>query len=156
MLILQIQQAMSNSTRCAACKSLRRRCSQDCVLAPYFPSNNPQRFDLSTRSLELVMSARCLRRIQNQGLFSPNDWGTSGEFTRDAAECISFEATWRVRDPVYGCVGIISHLQQQIIQTQIEITNIYAEIALHKAQQEHSYQVAQSGNSFDNAVGKMS
>ncbi|KAL7197867.1 hypothetical protein ACSBR2_020397 [Camellia fascicularis] len=35
---------MSNSTRCAACKSLRRRCSQDCVLAPYFQENNLERF----------------------------------------------------------------------------------------------------------------
>lgn len=35
---------MSNSTRCAACKSLRRRCPPDCVLAPYFPSTNPERF----------------------------------------------------------------------------------------------------------------
>ncbi|KAM5557261.1 LOB domain-containing protein 27-like [Rosa sericea] len=31
--------------RCAACKYLRRRCPSDCVFAPYFPSNNPQRFD---------------------------------------------------------------------------------------------------------------
>ena len=35
---------MSHSTKCAACKSLRRRCPKDCVLAPYFPPTNPQRF----------------------------------------------------------------------------------------------------------------
>ncbi|XAR50799.1 hypothetical protein NMG60_11005237 [Bertholletia excelsa] len=132
---------MSNSTRCAACKSLRRRCSQDCVLAPYFPSNNPQRFDF----VHKIFGASNVSKMLE---------GLPVNLRGDAAECISFEATWRVRDPVYGCVGIISHLQQQIIQTQIEITNIYAEIALHKAQQEHSYQVAQSGNSFDNAVGE--
>lgn len=33
-----------NSSRCAACKHLRRRCPSDCIFAPYFPSNNPSRF----------------------------------------------------------------------------------------------------------------
>ncbi|PPR83351.1 hypothetical protein GOBAR_AA37359 [Gossypium barbadense] len=33
-----------SSGRCAACRYLRRRCTQDCILSPYFPSNNPQRF----------------------------------------------------------------------------------------------------------------
>ncbi|GJT75399.1 LOB domain-containing protein 4-like protein [Tanacetum coccineum] len=29
---------------CAACKLLRRRCSQDCVFAPYFPADEPHKF----------------------------------------------------------------------------------------------------------------
>ena len=29
---------------CAACKLLRRRCAQDCVFAPYFPADEPQKF----------------------------------------------------------------------------------------------------------------
>lgn len=29
---------------CAACKLLRRRCVQDCVFAPYFPADEPQKF----------------------------------------------------------------------------------------------------------------
>lgn len=32
------------SGRCAACRYLRRRCPSDCIFAPYFPPNNPQRF----------------------------------------------------------------------------------------------------------------
>ncbi|CAN6328226.1 unnamed protein product, partial [Urochloa humidicola] len=29
---------------CAACKFLRRKCQPDCVFAPYFPPDNPQKF----------------------------------------------------------------------------------------------------------------
>ena len=29
---------------CAACKILRRRCADKCVLAPYFPPNDPIKF----------------------------------------------------------------------------------------------------------------
>ena len=32
------------SSPCAACKLLRRRCAQDCVFAPYFPADEPQKF----------------------------------------------------------------------------------------------------------------
>jgi Lateral organ boundaries (LOB) domain len=32
------------SERCA-CKHLRRRCAEDCILAPYFPATHPERFE---------------------------------------------------------------------------------------------------------------
>lgn len=51
----------------------------------------------------------------------------------EAADCMSLEATWRVRDPVYGCVGIISQLQQQIIMVQRELSKTQGEIAFHNA-----------------------
>jgi Lateral organ boundaries (LOB) domain len=35
----------SYSKRCAACKHLRRRCAEDCILAPYFPATHPERFE---------------------------------------------------------------------------------------------------------------
>ncbi|KHN36206.1 LOB domain-containing protein 36 [Glycine soja] len=33
----------SSNSPCAACKFLRRKCTQECVFAPYFPPDNPQR-----------------------------------------------------------------------------------------------------------------
>ncbi|CAL2252317.1 unnamed protein product [Prunus armeniaca] len=29
---------------CAACKFLRRKCTQECMLKPYFPPDQPQKF----------------------------------------------------------------------------------------------------------------
>nr|GMD29425.1 LOB domain-containing protein 1-like [Ipomoea batatas] len=34
---------------CAACKILRRRCAEKCVLAPYFPPNDPIKFTTAHR-----------------------------------------------------------------------------------------------------------
>ena len=34
-----------NHGRCAACKNQRRRCPPDCIFSPYFPANDPQRFE---------------------------------------------------------------------------------------------------------------
>lgn len=29
---------------CAACRTLHRKCSPDCLLAPYFPADEPEKF----------------------------------------------------------------------------------------------------------------
>lgn len=34
----------TTASPCAACKLLRRRCTQGCVFAPHFPSDEPQKF----------------------------------------------------------------------------------------------------------------
>jgi hypothetical protein len=34
----------SGSSPCASCKLLRRRCTQECIFAPYFPSDDPRKF----------------------------------------------------------------------------------------------------------------
>nr|GMD14810.1 LOB domain-containing protein 4-like [Ipomoea batatas] len=83
---------------CAACKLLRRRCSQDCVFAPYFPADEPHKFASVHKEL-------------------PEQW------RGDAVNSMVYEANARVRDPVYGCVAAISSLQQQIelLQTQLAI-----------------------------------
>jgi len=36
-------------TPCAACKILRRRCAEKCVLAPYFPPTEPAKFTTAHR-----------------------------------------------------------------------------------------------------------
>ncbi|KAI6672093.1 hypothetical protein NL676_006978 [Syzygium grande] len=56
----------------------------------------------------------------------------------EAAECISYEAIARVQDPVYGCVGIITQLQQQISHIHSEIMKTKGEmIAHHSAHSQH-------------------
>jgi len=34
---------------CAACKILRRKCAEKCVLAPYFPPTEPAKFTIAHR-----------------------------------------------------------------------------------------------------------
>lgn len=46
----------------------------------------------------------------------------------DAVSSMVYEANARVRDPVYGCVGAISSLQQQIDTLQQQLALAQAEI----------------------------
>lgn len=46
----------------------------------------------------------------------------------DAVSSLVYEANARARDPVYGCVGAISYLQNQVSQLQMELAVAQAEI----------------------------
>lgn len=50
----------------------------------------------------------------------------------DAANSLVYEANVRLRDPVYGCMGAISALQQQVQALQAELTAVRSEILKYK------------------------
>ena len=50
----------------------------------------------------------------------------------DAANSLVYEANVRLRDPVYGCMGAISALQQQVQSLQAELNAVGAEILKYK------------------------
>lgn len=50
----------------------------------------------------------------------------------DAANSLVYEANVRLTDPVYGCMGAISALQQQVQALQAELDAVRAEILKHK------------------------
>ncbi|KAL3699418.1 hypothetical protein R1sor_017440 [Riccia sorocarpa] len=109
---------------CAACKLLRRRCAKDCVFAPYFPPDEPQKF----ANVHKVFGASNVNKMLQD---------LPVEARGDAVSSMVYEADARVRDPVYGCVGAISSLQQQVanLQTQLAVAN--AEIVcirMHQSQ----------------------
>lgn len=54
----------------------------------------------------------------------------------DAVSSLVYEANARVRDPVYGCVGAISFLQNQVSQLQMQLAVAQAEILCIQMQQE--------------------
>ncbi|KAK3019524.1 hypothetical protein RJ639_003196 [Escallonia herrerae] len=54
----------------------------------------------------------------------------------DAVSSLVYEANARVRDPVYGCVGAISFLQNQVSQLQMQLAVAQAEILCLQMQQE--------------------
>ena len=49
-----------------------------------------------------------------------------------------YEAHARMRDPVYGCVGAISYLQQQVSQLQVQLALAKAEILCVQMQHDES------------------
>ncbi|CAI9106370.1 OLC1v1005508C1 [Oldenlandia corymbosa var. corymbosa] len=108
---------MNSSRRCAGCKYLRRRCPSDCILSPYFPPNNPQRFYYVHKIYGTSNVAKMLQQVPVH-------------LRAEAANAMYYEAYCRIKDPVYGCVGIITSLNHQICEAQREISKIQAEIAV--------------------------
>ncbi|KAK4436052.1 LOB domain-containing protein 1 [Sesamum alatum] len=96
---------------CAACKILRRRCVDNCLLAPYFPPTEPLKFTTAHR---VFGASNIIKLLQSQ--------------RADAVNSMVYEANARLRDPVYGCTGMVCHLQNQVSELQAEVAKAQAEI----------------------------
>ncbi|XP_045823531.1 LOB domain-containing protein 15 [Trifolium pratense] len=110
---------LNTITPCAACKLLRRRCAQECPFSPYFSPHEPQKF----ASVHKVFGASNVSKMLME----------VAECSRaDAANSLVYEANVRLRDPVYGCMGAISTLQQQVQSLQAELNVLRSEILKYK------------------------
>ncbi|KAL4575166.1 hypothetical protein LXL04_022008 [Taraxacum kok-saghyz] len=100
---------------CAACKILRRRCIDKCMLAPYFPPTDPHKFTIAHRVFGASNIIKLLQELP--------------ECRRaDAVSSMVYEANARLRDPVYGCAGTICQLQKQLSALQAELAKTQAEV----------------------------
>ncbi|KAL7608026.1 LOB domain-containing protein 36 [Lactuca sativa] len=106
----------SSNSPCAACKFLRRKCTQECVFAPYFPPDHPQKF----ANVHKVFGASNVAKILNELNTTQRE---------DAVNSLAYEAEARLRDPVYGCVGLISVLQHRLKQVQSDLHNAKLELS---------------------------
>ncbi|XP_019450747.1 PREDICTED: LOB domain-containing protein 1-like isoform X2 [Lupinus angustifolius] len=107
---------------CAACKILRRRCAQKCVLAPYFPPTQPAKFIIAHRVFGASNIIKFLQELEESE-------------RADAASSMVYEATARLRDPIYGCAGAICHLQNQVNELEAQLAKAQAEIVNMQVQQ---------------------
>ncbi|WCJ22850.1 LOB domain-containing protein 19 [Euphorbia peplus] len=101
---------------CGACKFLRRKCVKGCIFAPYFDAEQgTAQFAAVHKVFGASNASKLLLRIP------PNK-------RLDAVVTLCYEALARVRDPVYGCVGHLFTLQQQVVNLQAELAYIQARI----------------------------
>ncbi|XP_027182458.1 LOB domain-containing protein 4-like [Coffea eugenioides] len=83
-------------------------------------------------------------------LFSQRFFNELPEHQRgDAVSSMVYEANARVRDPVYGCVGAISSLQQQIDVLQTQLALAQAEVVQMRMRQFSSISPGTATNSPD-------
>ncbi|KAK2431020.1 LOB domain-containing protein 12 [Trifolium repens] len=114
---------MGGNSPCASCKLLRRRCTKDCTFAPYFPSHEPQKFAIVHKVFGASNVSKMLQELPIHQ-------------RADAVSSLVYEANARVRDPVYGCVGAISYLQNQVSELQMQLAVAQAEILCIQMQNE--------------------
>ncbi|KNA25975.1 hypothetical protein SOVF_001670 [Spinacia oleracea] len=112
--------ASSSNSPCAACKFLRRKCQPECVFAPYFPPDQPQKF----ANVHKVFGASNVTKLLNE--LHPHQ-------REDAVNSLAYEADMRLRDPVYGCVGVISLLQHQLRQLQVDLSCARTELSKYQS-----------------------
>lgn len=92
----------SSGSPCGACKFLRRKCTPECIFAPYFCcEQGPARFAAIHKIFGASNVSKMLLHIPPQDRY-------------DAVVTIGYEAQARIIDPVYGCVSHIFALQQQV------------------------------------------
>ncbi|KAJ9542644.1 hypothetical protein OSB04_029150 [Centaurea solstitialis] len=103
------------STPCAACRMLRRRCVETCILAPHFPPDEPLKFTVAHRIFGASNITKLLQELPESQ-------------REDAINSMVYEANARIRDPVYGCTGAIFQLQNQVNELQAQLAKAKAEI----------------------------
>ncbi|CAN6710457.1 unnamed protein product [Malus baccata var. baccata] len=107
---------------CAACKILRRKCAEKCVLAPYFPPTEPLKFTIAHRVFGASNIIKLLQEIPES-------------HRADAVTSMVYEANARIHDPVYGCAGAIFQLQKQVGELQAQLAKTQAELVNMQCQQ---------------------
>ncbi|PIN14586.1 hypothetical protein CDL12_12788 [Handroanthus impetiginosus] len=120
---------MGGNSPCASCKLLRRRCAKECIFAPYFPADDPYKFAIVHKVFGASNVSKMLQEIPVHQ-------------RADAVSSLVYEANARARDPVYGCVGAISYLQDQVSQLQMQLAAAQAEILCVQMQQQDKQQEA--------------
>nr|XP_010318580.1 LOB domain-containing protein 1-like [Solanum lycopersicum] len=103
-------------TPCAACKFLRRRCLEDCLLKPYFPPNEPMKFIVAHKIFGASNIIKVLKDLP-------------ATQRGDAVNSLVYEANARMRDPIYGSAGVISHLHDQMTKLQAQVALAQAQIS---------------------------
>jgi len=110
---------LNTITPCAACKLLRRRCAEECPFSPYFSPHEPHKFAAVHKVFGASNVSKMLMEVPESQ-------------RADAANSLVYEANVRLRDPVYGCMGAISALQQQVQSLQAELNAVRSEILKYK------------------------
>lgn len=132
--------ASSSSSPCAACKFLRRKCTAECVFAPYFPPDQPHKF----ANVHKIFGASNITKLLNE---------LPTHQREDAVNSLAYEADARVKDPVYGCVGAISVLQRQVAQLQNDLAIAHSDLARYAGAGMVVPSVGQGGASSSLGIG---
>ncbi|KAM7276816.1 hypothetical protein ACFE04_018682 [Oxalis oulophora] len=118
---------------CAACRMLRRRCDYNCTLAPYFPTEETEKFAIVHK---VFGASNVVKMIQN----------VEEAKREDTATAIVYEAMARLRDPVYGSTGAIFHLQKMVQELKGQLETTKAQV-LELQEQKHQLLVILTTNS---------
>ncbi|KAB1216529.1 LOB domain-containing protein 2 [Morella rubra] len=95
---------------CAACKHQRKKCTKECILAPYFPAERTREFQAVHKYFGVSNVTKIVKTLTK-------------EERKKAVDSLVWEASWRQKDPVLGPYG--------------EYIKIFDELRLYKRQNQN-------------------
>ncbi|KAL1541566.1 LOB domain-containing protein 27-like [Salvia divinorum] len=108
---------------CAACKFQRRRCTPQCLLAPFFPADQPQVFQSVHRLFGVKHIQKLLKELHPDQRVM-------------AIKSVKFHAAMRERNPVYGCLVELQNLASQVQLVEEELHAILQQLFYYRQQQQ--------------------
>ncbi|XP_039169443.1 LOB domain-containing protein 4-like [Eucalyptus grandis] len=105
---------------CAKCRTQKRKCPEDCLLAPYFPAAKRRSFLSVHKVFGSGKVAKALKGL-------PEDQRAA------AASSMVSEADARIKDPVNGCIGEINGLRAEVEMLRGLLAECEPEVARLKA-----------------------
>ncbi|GLJ11246.1 hypothetical protein SUGI_0148530 [Cryptomeria japonica] len=105
----------------------------------YFPPHDPQKFATAHRVFGACNITKMLQHIPE-------------ERRGDAVSSMVYEANARVREPVYGCAGVISQLQHHIFGLQSQLAKAQADLLFMHLQQANLLSII-NGDEFGGGFG---
>ncbi|CAI9767560.1 unnamed protein product [Fraxinus pennsylvanica] len=140
---MKSHQEPRSGSSCAACKLLKRRCTPTCQFAPYFRSDEQNKF----AKVHKVFGASKVSKILNEvpeeqreeavhKVFGASKVSKSlnevpEEQREEAVNTLGYEADMRLSDPVYGCFGAIASLQKKMVELQHDLILARARLAYY-------------------------
>eukprot|EP00253_Pinus_taeda_P009112 PITA_09112 len=104
------KQEQAPSSSCAACKIQRKKCTEKCVLAPYFPQDEAKKFMLVHG---VFGNGHVIKLLQD----------LPPELRGEAVSSMVYEANERLRDPVNGCLGVINDLRRRVAELELQLAS---------------------------------
>lgn len=104
---------------CSRCRYQRRKCTSDCLLAPYFPPDKPKIFQNAHKLFGVGNILKLLKNLDETQKM-------------EAMRSIIYEANIRDKFPVHGCLGVIMQYQYQIQQMEEELQLVQSQLVMWK------------------------
>ncbi|KAK1412131.1 hypothetical protein QVD17_33129 [Tagetes erecta] len=99
---------------CASCRHQRKKCTEKCVLAPFFPADKTQDFQAVHKVFGVSNVTKLVKDL-------------SREDGKKAVDSLIWEANCRLKDPVLGPLGEFQRVSEELgaYKTQYQQANIH-------------------------------
>lgn len=112
-------QRANNASACASCKHQRKKCTEKCTLAPFFPVERTREFQAVHKVFGVSNVTKIITSLRE-------------EDRKVAMDTLVWEALSRQKDPILGPFG--------------DYRRVCEELRLYKSQYQHFHQIANQGS----------